>query len=158
MSMTARFTGNLQLSNKLKRLAKPSVARRIARKAGRESMKLVRDAAKQNAKSIDDPATREKIWRNITIQTAKSSQNEVKIRVGIRGGAKGFAAASGEIQGAGKDNPGGATFYWRFLEFGTSEMAAKPFMRPALTSNTGAVTTKFAEVFSPELDKELAKL
>ena len=158
MSIAAHFTGNLQLSNKLKRLAKPSVARRIARKAGRESMKLVRDAAKQNAKSIDDPATREKIWRNITIQTAKSSQNEVKIRVGIRGGAKGFAAASGEIQGAGKDNPGGATFYWRFLEFGTSRQPATPFMRPALANNIQQVTNKFAEVFDAELDKELANL
>jgi HK97 gp10 family phage protein len=28
-----------------------------------------------------------------------------------------------------------AAFYWRFIEFGTSRMAAKPFMRPAFDSS-----------------------
>ena len=28
-------------------------------------------------------------------------------------------------------------FYWRFLEFGTSKMAAKPFLRPAFEAKTG---------------------
>ncbi|PVZ89981.1 hypothetical protein C9426_00955 [Serratia sp. S1B] len=155
MSITARFTGNLQLSNKLKKLAKPSVARRIARKAGREGMKLVRDAAKLNAKSIDDPVTREKIWKNITIQTAKSSSNEVKIRVGIRGGA---AQNKYTDKTALAGLPGGITTYWRFIEFGTSEMPAQPFMRPAFANNIDAVSNKFAQVFNVELDKELAKL
>ena len=155
MSITARFTGNLQLSNKLKRLAKPSVARRIARKAGREGMKLVRDAAKLNAKSIDDLVTREKIWKNIAIQTAKSSKNEVKIRVGIRGGAS-QNQYTDKTALAGL--PGGVTTYWRFIEFGTSEMAAHPFMRPAFANNIDAVSNKFAQVFNIELDKELAKL
>lgn len=155
MSVTGRFTGRIQVSGKLKQLAKPSVAKRIARKAMRESMKLVRDAAKLNAKSIDDPVTREKIWKNITMQTVRSSSNELKIRVGIRGGASqnqytNTTALSGL--------PGGVTTYWRFIEFGTSEMAAQPFMRPALANNIDAVSSKFAQVFNIELDKELAKL
>ena len=47
-------------------------------------------------------------------------------------------------------------FYWRFLEFGTSRQPATPFLRPALSNNIDAITNKFSEVFSAEIDKELA--
>lgn len=43
------------------------------------------------------------------------------MRVGILGGARDMGKY-GEFKGAGKDNPGGDTFYWRFREFGTSKM------------------------------------
>lgn len=33
--------------------------------------------------------------------------------------------------GAGRDSPNPYPFYWKFLEYGTVNMAARPFMRPA---------------------------
>ncbi|WP_368664687.1 HK97-gp10 family putative phage morphogenesis protein [Staphylococcus aureus] len=48
--------------------------------------------------------------------------------------------------------------YWRYLEFGSTNMPATPFMRPALQNNIQAVTNSFAENFNKEIDKELAKL
>lgn len=49
-------------------------------------------------------------------------------------------------------------FYWRFLEFGTVKMAAKPFMRPAFDATnheaTATITSKLAEL----IDKEAAAL
>ncbi|EPM57676.1 phage-like protein [Pseudomonas syringae pv. actinidiae ICMP 19071] len=60
------------------------------RKAARRAMNIVRDAAKANAKALDDPKTAEKVWKNIATQeSAKRSRQEggVVMRVGVRGGA-----------------------------------------------------------------------
>ena len=48
-------------ARKLKHLADPKTARRIARKAARKGFNKVRDAARQNAQLIDDPETRANI-------------------------------------------------------------------------------------------------
>lgn len=149
----AQHIGGLdQALEKLRTLAKPRIVKKIVRKAARQGMNLVRDAARANAKAIDDPETSEKIWKNITTSAGKTSNSdEIKMRVGIKGGASysnsNFSAPSG-----------GDTRYWRFLELGTSEIPAVPFMRPALANNVDRVTSKFVEVFNDEVNKELAKL
>ncbi|MFU8927558.1 HK97-gp10 family putative phage morphogenesis protein [Acinetobacter puyangensis] len=155
----AAITGLDEVSKKLKTLGNDKVAKRIARKSAREGMKLVQAAAKQNAESVDDLDTKEKIANNIVIRSGRiNDKGAIRMRVGVLGGAKSYAAASGEVQGAGKNNPGGDTFYWRFVEFGTKHSAAKPFMRIALFNNIDSTTNKFAEVFMGETDKELSKL
>jgi HK97 gp10 family phage protein len=115
-------------------------------------MAIVRDAARANAKTLDDPQTAEKIWKNIVIAAGKTrNPNEVVMRVGVRGGAS-FS----------NPNPpktsGGDTRHWRWVELGASHFPPTPFMRPALQSNIQAVTNSFAENFNKEIDKELAKL
>ncbi|NIE95184.1 HK97 gp10 family phage protein [Acinetobacter sp. Tr-809] len=150
------ITGLDDVKNRLQRLAKPRKARSIARKAARQAMNIVRDAARLNAKAIDDPDTREKIWKNIKVSPGKSKNKDAVImRVGVDGGAAMNANSDRQALAA---KPGGNTTYWRFLEFGTSKMPATPFMRPALATNIQQVTNKFAEVFDAELDKELANL
>ncbi|ENX33514.1 HK97 gp10 family phage protein [Acinetobacter colistiniresistens] len=146
------ITGLDDVVNRLQRLADPKRTKSIARKAARQAMNIVRDAARQNAKAIDDPESPEKIWKNISTQAGKSrNPNEIKMRVGVRGGAS-FS----------NPNPpstsGGDTRHWRWVEFGRSDAPATPFMRPAFASNIQQVTNKFAEVFDAELDKELANL
>jgi HK97 gp10 family phage protein len=37
------------------------------------------------------------------------------------------------------------SFYWRFVEFGTSKMAARPFMRPAYEGQKEAAVTAIGE-------------
>ncbi|WP_414659202.1 HK97-gp10 family putative phage morphogenesis protein [Acinetobacter courvalinii] len=146
------ITGLDDVVSKLQRLANPRKTRSIARKAARQAMNIVRDAARLNARAIDDPDTREKIWKNISTQAGKTrNPNEIKMRVGVRGGASYSNPTP-------PNTSGGDTRYWRFLEYGTSKMPATPFMRPALATNIQQVTNKFAEVFDAELDKELANL
>lgn len=80
-------------------------------------MNIVRDAAKANAKAIDDPATKEKVFRNlITQESSKQSKREggVVMRVGVRGGS-GSNQHSKDASG----NPGGDTRHWRYIELGT---------------------------------------
>ena len=152
MSIGVNIEGLDEVQEKLKRLANPRLMKNAARRSARKAMAIVRDAARANAKAIDDLKTAEKIWKNITIATGKTrNSNEVVMRVGIRGGAS-FS----------NPNPpktsGGDTRHWRWVELGASHFPPTPFMRPALQNNIQAVTNSFAENFNKEIDKELAKL
>lgn len=151
MEKFAIWSGEENASRKLKQLADPKVARRIARKAARKGMNKVRDAARQNAQSIDDPETRANISKNIKVAAGKVGNRDlIKMRVGIDGGAS-FAAAL-------KATSGGDTRHWRFVEFGTAFVPAIPFMRVAFFSKIDDVIETFAQVFSDELDKELVAI
>lgn len=152
MSQFAIFSGHEDIVRKLRELGSTAVVRRITRKAARQSMNIVRDTAKENAKRIDDPVTREKIFKNISTSAGKTrDKNTIKMRVGVRGGAS-FS----------NPNPpttsGGDTRHWRWIEFGKTGVPAVPFMRPALAMNIENVINKFSQVFVNELDAELAKL
>lgn len=129
-----------------------NIQKKHARKAGRKAMKSVQKTAKDNAKRIDDPKTAEKIHQNIVIRAGRSSnKNAVVTRVGVLGGAKAPAKAVGELQGKGRKNRGGDTFYWRFVEFGTARSKATPFMRPALQSNKQNVLDDFSEELTQQI-------
>src|SRR5690554_1060777 len=91
--------------------------RKGVRFAGRKAANVIRDAAASNAQRHDDPRTPESIARNIAIRFSNKTfrrTGDVSFRIGVLGGAKSPAIASGELVGNGKRNPGGDTFYWRF--------------------------------------------
>lgn len=143
-----------QLQSKLERLNNPRKVKSMVRKSLRQAANIVRNAARNNAKLIDDPETREKIWKNISVQGGKTRNfSDIKIRVGVRGGAAmnqhSDAAALSSLSG-------GNTTYWRYLEFGAATTPATPFMRPALANNIQPVTDKFVQMLNDEIDKALA--
>ncbi|MFW1997306.1 HK97-gp10 family putative phage morphogenesis protein [Acinetobacter guillouiae] len=138
-----------QLQSKLERLNNPRKVKSMVRKSLRQAANIVRDAARNNAKLIDDPETREKIWKNISVQAGKTrNPSDIKIRVGVRGGAS-FS----------NPNPlnlsGGDTRHWRWVEFGSVNNPDVPFMRPALANNIQPVTDKFVQMLNDEIDKAL---
>lgn len=152
MTVEVNIEGLDQVQEKLKRLGNPRLMKNAARRSMRKAMAIVRDAARANAKGLDDPQTAEKIWKNIAIAAGKTrNPNEVIMRVGVRGGAS-FS----------NPNPpktsGGDTRHFRWVEFGSANNPPTPFLRPALQNNIQAVTNSFAENFNKEIDKELAKL
>ena len=152
MTVELNIQGMDQLKRKLDQLSNPKKAKQIARKAGRQAMNLVRDAARTNAKAIDDPETREKIHKNIVTQGGKSrNSNEIVIRVGIKGGA---GQNQHSVSTAGLS--GGDTRHFRYIEFGTSKIPATPFLRPSLSQNLNKVTTKFVQIFDAEITKALS--
>ena len=145
------MTGMDQFKQKIDKLRNPKKAKSIARKAARQAMNIVHDAARVNAKTIDDPETVEKIWKNIAVSGGKTrNQNEIVMRVGVRGGASFSNKNPPKVSG-------GDTRHWRWIEYGSAHNVAVPFMRPALNNNIQEVTNKFSSVFEAELDKELAK-
>ena len=152
MAVELNIEGMDQFKRKIEQLSNPKKVKQIARKAGRQAMNLVRDAARANAKAIDDPETAEKIHKNIVTQGGKSrNSNEIKIRVGVKGGA---GQNQHSVSTAGLS--GGDTRHFRFIEFGTSKIPATPFLRPALANNINQVTSKFVQVFNAEITKALS--
>lgn len=131
--------------NELQKRAQKGAVRRSLRKAAN----VVRDAAKNNAKQIDDPVTREKIWKNISTQSGKTRDNNaIKMRVGVRGGA----AVNQHSKDADMSRlSGGDTRHFRYIELGTVNTPATPFLRPALSSNINKATEKFIESFKAEI-------
>lgn len=166
--MSQYIQGLDEVEAKLKLLGNGKAAKRAATRAARKAIAIVRKAAIANAKQLDDADSSERIWKNITTKAGKISDNDVKMRVGVRGGARHYVNSKDNVRkklagktyktDGDKTNPGGDTFYWRYLEFGTQHSPAKPFMRPALQNNISIVTNDFGSIFSAEIDKELAKL
>lgn len=134
--------------------------RKTGRAALRKASAIVRDAAIANAARLDDSQTRENISKNIRLQWNNrlfKRTGNLGFRVGVLGGAKRVAKAVGEIQGKGKSNPGGDTWYWRMLEHGTQYMSARPFLRPALEQNTQQAADAFTQTYKKGIDSAIKR-
>ena len=115
---------------------KTKAGKSIVRKAAGKAMLPVRRAVKENAPF--DP-TEDGI--HIKAEAAMRGRwfgDTLIMRVGIRGGAK--------------KNPE-TPYYWRFQEFGTKTIPAKPFLLPALETNEQQVH----DTLIAELQKALFK-
>lgn len=143
------LTGAEETLNKLRTLAVRTQKRSVKR-AARKAMAIVRKAARDNAKRIDDPKSVDKIWKNIAmVESAKAGKRVggIVMKVGVKGGAS-FNRNSTSRAGL----SGGDTRHWRFIELGTVNNRATPFMRPALRDNIRQVT----DTFMTELNNEIA--
>jgi HK97 gp10 family phage protein len=127
------------------------------RAALRKAAQLVRDAAKQNAKGIDDPETAAAIHKNITERWGSKRfkrTGDLAFRVGVLGGAN---ITKKNPKGTLPGGPGGDTRYWAYVEFGTENTPAQPFMQRALEENAQAATDQFIESYNKAIDRILAK-
>lgn len=141
------------LSKRLEGL-KYDVSKKGGRFALRKAAQIVRDAARQNAQTVDNSETGRSIARNITEKWSSrynKSTGNLMFRVGVTGGAK-----------LPKDNIdeglGGPTPHWRLLEFGTEKMRALPFFAKAMPENAQRATDTFISEFGRALDRALRKL
>lgn len=115
----------------------------------RKAAQVIRDAARQNAQTVDDSQTGRSIARNITEKwngRLNKSTGDLGFRVGVTGGAK--IPKNNTDEGA-----GGPTPHWRLLEFGTEKMRARPFFVPAINANL----QKTADVFVDQLDRAISR-
>lgn len=81
--------------------------------------------------------------------------------VGVRRGVAKYAnnAANRRAGNAGKAYKNdGSTFYWRFLEFGTSTLAAHPFLRPAFESQKEAAVVAIGAKLDERIQKHARDL
>ncbi|QQE90485.1 HK97-gp10 family putative phage morphogenesis protein [Azotobacter chroococcum] len=129
--------------------------RKGGRFALRRAAQVIRDAAKQNAKRMDDPETAEDISANIAERwngrLFKATGN-LGFRVGVLGGAGGSKTSDQLSSLPGKD-----TRHWRYLEFGSENNRATPFMRPALEQSIGAATDTFVREYDKALDRAIKR-
>ncbi|MFU1850870.1 HK97-gp10 family putative phage morphogenesis protein [Citrobacter portucalensis] len=153
---------------------------KAGRFALRKAAEVIRDRARKNAQRVDDPLTREAIYKNIVARfdtkTYKQT-GDIAFRVGVLGGAIATLSAKaqrksdrrrqrlgqsslsdmGEISGSGKGNPGGSTYYWRFLEFGTQYASAQPIIRPAMNGADMQVINAFTDEFEKSIDRAISR-
>lgn len=108
---------------------------RVARNGLRAAVNAGASVIKQDAIArapVDTGALKANLYqKQIREQSGPMQQT---FYVGVRRGVAKYAnnAANRRAGTAGKAyKNAGTTFYWRFLEFGTSTMAAHPFLRPA---------------------------
>jgi HK97 gp10 family phage protein len=120
--MTEVLQGLQELEKKLSKLGELE-ARKALNQGITKGGAVIRKAARANAKRLDNELTTEQIFENVTAKKwlVKKGRKYLGVSVGIN-----------------KNGKGGDTYYWRFLEFGTSKMAAKPFLEPALEQARGA--------------------
>lgn len=133
MAKMVRVEGLSQLQKAMQDLGRKT-SNRIAVQAMRKGGAIVRDKARANAPVLTEntPYRRAGTLRKaIQARTKIGKNGQTNTYVLVKGlSTKQILKFKGKT---GKDsayNPRDP-FYWRFVEFGTSKMAARPFMRPA---------------------------
>ncbi|ATG18035.1 hypothetical protein CO695_17645 [Providencia alcalifaciens] len=96
---------------------------KVLRQAVSEAAGMLRDEARAKA-----PKRTGKLAKNIVSMTQRNrQQGTVSAGVYVRGSNQAGNNSDTTLKASDPRN----AFYWRFLEYGTSKMAPKPFIRPA---------------------------
>jgi HK97 gp10 family phage protein len=146
------------LDSLLKKLE--SVTYDVKRKGGRAALRkaaqVVEKAAKSGAQRLDDRETGRSIASNVAIRwngRLFKRTGDLGFRVGVLHGA--VLPKRGEDVPLQKNAP---TPHWRIIEFGSSKMQARPFMRPALESNISEVTNTFVVEYGRSIDRAIKRV
>ncbi|HWL29954.1 MAG TPA: HK97-gp10 family putative phage morphogenesis protein [Burkholderiaceae bacterium] len=131
------MTGLRELGAALKELDS-RVQKRIARSATAAGARVIANEAKSRV-----PVDKGTVKKNIRTANLKPTQPGLQeTAVGVR--VKGKTEVS--------------AFHWRFLEFGTAKMPAKPFLRPAFEAKKEEAANRIKEQLAKRLDAEAAKI
>lgn len=121
--------GLKELDQALRQLAWPA-ARRALRKGMRKGANVVRDEARAKA-----PIDTGLLKRHIRTRERSEENGDLRFAVEITRSA----------------------FYGRFLEYGTSKMAAKPFLRPAAENKTEEAVVAMRDAMQEAIEVELMR-
>lgn len=131
------FSGLLDLSKELEVLSKAESSN-VLRQATRASAAVFRDEARRLA-----PKRTGKLARNIVVVSQRGRQGE--------------AVAGVHVRSKGKSSNRNNAFYWRFVELGTSDMVAIPFIRPAYDGKQEEAVQAAFDKANAAIDKVLSK-
>ncbi len=151
MITSFKIDGLKELEKSLKEL--PEVLRgKPLRNAVSAGAKVVLDEAKNRVPIGDTGNLKKSLYRYRS--RSQSGIGKETFLVGVRKG-KGTYGDTRRNRRLGivgkKYTTQGEAFYWRFLEFGTNKMPAKPFLRPAFESTK----TRAVEVMKERLAKAI---
>ncbi len=142
--------GFKELGQKLKELG-PQVAKNGLRTADFAGARVIRDAAKE-AVPVDTGLLQAQIYAS----RRRTPEHISTYTIRVRKKAKVSKIAKRKTTGKYREVAGPA-FYGRYLEFGTSKMAAKPWLRPAFTSNTDSAINAIKAGLSKAIDRAAKK-
>ncbi|ABR74603.1 hypothetical protein CBG46_09920 [Actinobacillus succinogenes] len=131
--ITVRVDGLKELQKAMQSLGRKT-SNRIAVKAMRRGGAIVRDKARTLAPVLKESVPHRKagtLRKSIQSRTKVGRNGRTNTYIWVKGlSTKQVLKFKGKSGRSGAYNPRDP-FYWRFLEFGTSKMPARPFMRPA---------------------------
>jgi HK97 gp10 family phage protein len=145
------LTGVDELMGKLASIS-DDMKRKGGRAALRKAANVIANKAKANAKRLDDPETGRSIADNIAVRwnSREFKRNgNLAFRIGVLHGAV--------LQKHPDKAKNAPTPHWRLLEFGTENMRAQPFMRPAAESGAAEASNTFVMEYGKAIDRAIAR-
>jgi len=127
-----------KLQQKLKSLP-PNLAKKALRKACRAGAKIFASQLKQDVR-IDTGTLR----KQVKVRAGKSKKLSLSVN-----------ASTGDPKKANLNS--GEAFYGSFVEYGTKNMSAQPFIRPAFDKVKQKAYDATIKILGDELDKEATK-
>lgn len=142
------FSALALLADDLKALSKAE-NRKVLTRATRAGANVVTKEARKRA-----PKRTGKLKRNIvTLSVRSKGANTGDSGVHIRGRNPRTGNSDKTMKASDPNN----AYYWRFLEHGTSKMAARPFIRPAFEARIQQIESAVIDVAYKAIDEVLKK-
>lgn len=138
--------------------ASSKIRTRAVRAALRKAGQVISKQAKQDAPVLQAPTKTRKpgtVQKAIVVRASKFARKagDEGVFVGVRP-LRG--ARQKKLGKAGAKNPNDP-FYWRFLEFGTKNLKARPFLSPAAENRGAEAVSTFMDSVIPQIEKLNAK-
>ncbi len=136
-----------ELESDLLRVSK-ATANKAIRDAVVAGARVARDKSRQSA-----PVRSGKLKRNIVVTRLRQSQTPGAAVAGVS-----VKRPSAKRRGPSTSaKPESSPYYWLFLEFGTSLMNAKPFLRPAWDNNLPQIEQAVRSKLAQAIDEALRR-
>lgn len=142
MADVVDVTGLRELQAALKRISDGSKDRTFLNSALLSGARLIVNEAKAKV-----PVDTGQLRRNIRARSVKPVLHTATVQVGVRRLTK----KQLRKMKVGSSDP----FYWRFVEFGTSRMRPRPFLRPAFERKKREAIEAFREKLADRIEKAL---
>ncbi|CDH00365.1 HK97-gp10 family putative phage morphogenesis protein [Xenorhabdus bovienii] len=141
------FSGLREIARDLELLSKAENTK-VLRQATYAGATVLRDEARQKA-----PKRTGKLARNIVASNQKIRKGEASAGVYVRGANAKGTNSDKSMKASDSRN----AYYWRFLENGTSKMAAQPFIRPAFDRKSDEAAEFAMKRLNQAIDEALSK-
>lgn len=156
--MTIEVQGLKELQRYLHQLPQ-EIQKRPLRSAVAAGAKVISDAAINNAPQGETGNLRKSIYRYRS--RSQSATGKETFLVGVRKGKAKFKdnARNRRLGRVGKTyQTQGEAYYWRFVEFGTSKLSARPFLRPAFERNKEEAVKVMKDRLRRSIEQQAKKL
>ncbi|MDU5009482.1 MAG: HK97 gp10 family phage protein [Haemophilus parainfluenzae] len=158
-NLTVKVTGLKELGKKMNDLGKKTKGR-ISVDSMRKGAVIIRDKARANAPTLQEKVPHRKrgtLKRAILESTKVDKFGNVHSKIYVRKlrskTIENFKVKTGK---GGAKNPNDP-YYWRFIEFGTSKMQARPFLRPAFSTKKNQVSREIINNLRNNIFREAGK-
>lgn len=155
-NLTVKINGLNELQKAMNALGRKA-SNRIAVKAMRKGGAIIRDKARANAPVLKETVPHRKagtLKKAIHSRTKVGRNGKTNTYVWVKGLSTKQILKFKDKTGKGSAYNPRDPFYWRFIEFGTSKMPARPFLRPAFEQSKAKAAEEIITTLHDEIIRE----